>query len=63
MIAFANFGAPVALLQAWAAPRGFGGQNWYAAAWQYMAYAHVAFWSPLVLGWTTQLLGSDAMLD
>ena len=50
------------LLEYWMRPRGFGGQTWYLWAWQYVAYAHFAFWGTPILGFVSQAAGWDSIL-
>ena len=46
---------PVAALEYYYRPKGFGGQTYYMYAVQYIAYAHLAFWSTPMIAFATQL--------
>ena len=57
-----NAGVPVGLLEYFVRPRGFGGQSYYKFAWQYIAYAHLAFFSTPLIAYGTHLTGIDSTL-
>ena len=63
IISAINAIVPMYLLEFWMRPRGFGGQDWYFAAWHYIVYGRVIYWGIPLVGLTMQIMGFEFMLS
>ena len=61
VIACINAIVPMFLLEYWMRSRGFGGQDWYNAAWHYVAYGRFIYWGVPLIGVSVQIMGLDFM--
>ena len=62
-ICFINGATPIGVFEGYLRRRGFGDQQWYFWAWNYLAYVHLAFYALPLVGFVTELAGQDGLVS